>query len=351
MPGAWRGKRILLNFGAVDYMATVWVNGEQAAVHRGGHTPFGAAITDWLKPSGNVITVRVEDPSTDRTIPRGKRSWHEQSESIFYTSTTGIWQPVWIEAAEPTRLATLRMTPDIDRGQVTVQATAVGAVPNLRLRVTLTLREQAVAQSESTCGTRGCTTVLTLERQELWSPEHPTLYDATVELRSGEAVRDKVNSYVGLRKIGVHAGRVYLNNAPYFLRMVLDQGYWPESLLTPPSEEAIQYDIKMTKSFGFNGARKHQKVEDPRWLYWADKLGLLVWGEMANAYFYTPDYVSRFVGEWPEAIARDYNHPSIIAWVPVNESWGVPGVLTLGDSRITSRAFTASRGRWTRPGS
>ena len=115
--------------------------------------------------------------------------------------------------------------------------------------------------------------------------------------------------------------------------MVLDQGYWPESLLTPPSEEAIQYDIKMTKAFGFNGARKHQKVEDPRWLYWADKLGLLVWGEMANAYFYTPDYVSRFVGEWQEAVARDYNHPSIIAWVPVNESWGVPGVLTIGEQQ------------------
>src|SRR5262245_27826697 len=249
VPGAWRGKRVILNFGAVDYAATVWGNGEQAVTHRGGNTPFNADITDWLKGSGSVVTVRVEDPSTDRTIPRRKQYWHEKSESIFYTSTTGIWQPVWIEAVESTRIATLRVTPDIDRGQVTVQATAAGAVPNLRLRVTLTLREQQVAQSESSCGSRGCTTVLTLERPELWSPEHPTLYDATVELLSGTAVRDKVTSYVGLRKISVHGGRVYLNNAPYFLRMVLDQGYWPESLLTPPSEDAIQYDIKMTKAF------------------------------------------------------------------------------------------------------
>ena len=333
VPQAWQRKRVLLNFGAVDYLATVWVNGEQAASHRGGHTPFSADITDWLKPSGNVVTVRAEDPSTDRTIPRGKQYWREQSESIFYTRTTGIWQPVWIEAADPTRISTLRMTPDIDRAQVTVQATATGAAGDLRLRVTLKLRDQTVTQSESSCGSRGCTMVLTLERQELWSPERPTLYDATVELLSASVVRDTVTSYVGLRKVSVHDGRVYLNNAPYFLRMVLDQGYWPESLLTPPSEDAIQYDIKMTKAFGFNGARKHQKVEDPRWLYWADRLGLLVWGEMANAYFYTPEYVSRFVNEWQEAIARDYNHPSIIAWVPINESWGVPDVLTIAEQQ------------------
>lgn len=328
VPAAWQGRRVLLNFGAVDYQATVWVNGEQAASHRGGHTPFGADITDWLKPSGNLVTVRVEDPSTDRTIPRGKQYWKEKSESIFYTRTTGIWQPVWIEAAQPTRISTLRMTSDIDRAQVTVQATAVTPSDHLRLRVTLKLRDQAVTQAESACGSRGCTTVLSLDRQELWSPERPTLYDATVELLSGTEVRDTVTSYVGLRKVSVHDGRVYLNNRPYYLRLVLDQGYWPESLLTPPSDDAIQYDIKTTKAVGFNGARKHQKVEDPRWLYWADKLGLLVWGEMPNAYFYSPEYVSRFVGEWQEAVARDYNHPSIIAWVPINESWGVPDILT-----------------------
>jgi beta-galactosidase/beta-glucuronidase len=203
-----------------------------------------------------------------------------------------------------------------------------GAGANLRLRVTLKFGELVAAQAESACGERGCTTLVSLERQELWSPERPNLYDATVELLEGTAVRDTVSSYVGLRKVSVRERRVYLNNAPYYLRFVLDQGYWPESLLTPPSDEAMQYDIKMTRAMGFNGARKHQKVEDPRWLYWADKLGLLVWGEMANAYFYSPEYVSRFVGEWQEAVARDYNHPSIIAWVPINESWGVPNVLT-----------------------
>jgi beta-galactosidase/beta-glucuronidase len=330
VPAAWQGRRVLLNFGAVDYVATVWVNGEQVAAHRGGHTPFGADITDWLKPTDNVnvVTVRVEDPSTDRTIPRGKQYWKETSESIFYTRTTGIWQPVWIEAVQPARITALRMTPDVDRAQVLVQAVTRTAAAEARLRVSLTLRGDPVAQSESACGARGCATVLSLDRRELWSPERPTLYDATIELLIGSQVRDVVTSYVGLRKVGVHDGRVYLNNAPYYLRLVLDQGYWPESLLTPPSDEAIQYDIKMTKAMGFNGARKHQKVEDPRWLYWADRMGLLVWGEMANAYFYSPEYVSRFVSEWQEAVARDYNHPSIVAWVPINESWGVPDILT-----------------------
>ncbi|HEX2342075.1 MAG TPA: glycoside hydrolase family 2 TIM barrel-domain containing protein [Vicinamibacterales bacterium] len=328
VPAAWQGRRVLLNFGAVDYVATVWVNGEQVAKHRGGHTPFSADVTDWLKPSDNVVTVRVEDPSTDRTIPRGKQYWKETSESIFYTRTTGIWQPVWVEAVQPARITALRMTPDIDRAQVLIQAASASGTADQRLRVSLELRGEPVARSESACGARGCTTVVSLERQELWSPERPTLYDATIELVTGSQVRDVVKSYVGLRKVAVHDGRVYLNNAPYYLRLVLDQGYWPESLLTPPSDEAIQYDIKMTKAMGFNGARKHQKVEDPRWLYWADRMGLLVWGEMANAYFYSAEYVSRFVSEWQEAVARDYNHPSIIAWVPINESWGVPDILT-----------------------
>jgi beta-galactosidase/beta-glucuronidase len=135
-------------------------------------------------------------------------------------------------------------------------------------------------------------------------------------------VLDAVQSYFGQRKVSTHQGKVYLNNAPYYLKLVLDQGYWPDGILTPPTDEAIQYDVKMTKAFGFNGARKHQKVEDPRWLYWCDRLGLLVWGEMANAHAYSDEYVSRFLDEWQQIIARDYNHPSIITWVPINESWG-----------------------------
>ena len=248
-----------------------------------------------------------------------------------------MWQPVWIEAAGATRIGRLRITPDLDKSQARIEADLVPAVqqtpgtgeaPALRLRVTATLEgaEQA-AQEVSIRGTRAAA-VLTLNDQRVWRPDRPALYDLTLEIVSGGTVVDRVQSYFGQRKVSLHDGKVYLNNEPFYLRLVLDQGYWPESILTPPTDDAIQYDIKMTKAFGLNGARKHQKAEDPRFLYWADKMGLVVWGEMANAYAYSHEYVSRFSAEWEELIARDYNHPSIIAWVPINESWGAPQILT-----------------------
>ncbi len=171
---------------------------------------------------------------------------------------------------------------------------------------------------------------LHLNNQETWSPERPNLYDLRVELVGANgSVIDRVDSYFGQRKIAVQGDKIFLNNNPYYQKLVLDQGYWQDSTITPPTDEAIKYDIEMAKRFGFNGARKHQKVEDPRWLYWCDKLGFLVWGEMANAFdIYTDDYVARFTDEWQQVIARDYNHPSIIAWTPINESWGAFRIAT-----------------------
>jgi hypothetical protein len=228
----------------------------------------------------------------------------------------------------PVHVADFRVTPDVDRSQVTVEGLLSRPAPDLRWRVTARFDGEVTAQTETAVANTRPTAVLNLPGQRLWSPERPNLYDLTLELLSGGQVVDRMESYFGQRKVAVQGDRVYLNNAPYYLRMVLDQGYWPESTLTPPSEEAIQLDIKLTKALGFNGARKHQKVEDPRWLYWADRMGLLVWGEMANAYEYSEEYVDRFVEEWQEAVARDYNRPSVVAWVPVNESWGVDKVLT-----------------------
>jgi beta-galactosidase/beta-glucuronidase len=328
VPAGWSGRRVLLHFGAVDYEARVWVNGHLAGTHEGGHTPFHFDVTPWLAAQGpNVVTVRVWDPGTDRAIPRGKQYWREKSESIFYTRTTGLWQPVWIEAAPATRVVRLRVTPDVDRAQVRVDAVLNQPGRGLRLRVTSRFEQDVQEASASIADARPGVMVL-LREQRLWSPERPNLYDLTVELvDQGGQVVDRVTSYFGQRKVHVQHDRLYLNNAPYYLRLVLDQGYWPESVLTPPSEEAILYDIKMTKAFGFNGARKHQKVEDPRWLYHADRLGLIVWGEMANAYDFHDDYVRRFLAEWTEVVARDYNHPSIVTWVPINESWGTPRVL------------------------
>ncbi|HEV8130892.1 MAG TPA: glycoside hydrolase family 2 TIM barrel-domain containing protein [Acidobacteriota bacterium] len=328
VPPHWQGRHLLLHFGAVDYAATVWINGEQAASHRGGHVPFSCDISDRLKAGDNIIMLRAWDPSTDLTIPRGKQYWQPKSQGIFYTRTSGIWQPVWLEAVDAVHVKQLRITPDVDQSQVSVEVFLSRIVPDLKLRVTARLRDVVQAQSEVVCLNDRPATTLNLVNQQVWSPERPTLYDLTIELMAADKVLDKVDSYFGQRKVSVHAGKVYLNNAPYYLRLVLDQGYWPESTLTPPTDEAIQSDIKMAKAFGLNGARKHQKVEDPRWLYWCDKLGFLVWGEMANAHAFSAEYVSRFTDEWQQVIARDYNHPSIIVWVPINESWGVPRVLT-----------------------
>jgi beta-galactosidase/beta-glucuronidase len=334
VPEAWSSRRVLLHFGAVDYEAIVWVNGDWVGNHTGGHAPFSLDITDLLKPTENVIVVRAWDPSTDRSLPRGKQYWELRSQGIWYTRTSGIWQTVWLEAVNPVHVARLRTTPDVDQSQVSVEATLSKLAPDLKLRAIAMLRTGEAsrplvqAQSEVLCRHTKPTVILKLDGQQLWSPEKPTLYELVVELISGEKVIDRVESYFGQRKVSTYAGKVYLNNAPYYLRLVLDQGYWPESLLTPPTDEAIQYDIRMAKAFGFNGARKHQKVEDPRWLYWCDRLGFLVWGEMANAQVYNDDYIRRFLDEWQQVIARDYNHPCIITWVPINESWGVPSVLT-----------------------
>jgi beta-galactosidase/beta-glucuronidase len=330
VPEAWKGRRVLLNFGAVDYEATVWVNGREAGRHRGGHVGFALDVTDLLTPADNVVVVRVVDPGTDRTIPRGKQYWREKSESIFYTRTTGLWQPAWIEAAGAVRVARLRVTPDVERSEARVSVDLVRPSGTASAKVTVAVSREGkeVARVSTTVAGPKADAVVHIPEQRLWSPENPHLYDLAIEVEANGAVTDRLSSYFGQRSIEARDGKVLLNGHPYFMRLVLDQGYWPESLLTPPSDEAIQYDIKMTKAFGLNGARKHQKAEDPRWLYWADRMGLLVWGEMANAYDYSQEYVERFTAEWLELVARDYNHPSIVAWVPINESWGVPQILT-----------------------
>jgi beta-galactosidase/beta-glucuronidase len=337
-------ERLLLNFGAVDYRATVWVNGMQVASHEGGHTPFSADVTDALagEVGVNVLIVRAEDPSRDVTIPRGKQYWKEESEGIFYTRTTGIWQTVWLELVNRRRIAGLRLTPDVDAASIGLDVEIEGVERGMSLRVGIAFRGAPVLEDTMGLWSSRVERSLPLLRRgaapetahlsawpsvALWSPEEPNLYDLELELLDGNgAVVDTVESYFGMRKIESRDGRVLLNGRPLYQRLVLDQGYFPEGILTAPTDDALRRDVELAREMGFNGARKHQKVEDPRWLYWADSLGLLVWGEMANAYQYSPDYVGRMTTEWQEALARDYNHPSIVAWVPMNESWGVPNL-------------------------
>lgn len=332
LPVEWKSKRILLHFGAVDYSASVWVNGRWAVSHEGGHTPFEADITDLLANGENTIVVRVEDFSRDVTLPRGKQYWKQDSASIFYTRTTGIWQTVWLEPMDEARLNSVKFTSDIDRNDIQIRMfySTEAARRKVRARITISFAGEIVAEDEFTV--RQPEEVRTIGLHDFndhglgrwWTPEKPNLYDITFELLDGEEVADTVTSYFGMRKVTVENGQLHLNNRPYFLRLVLDQGYFPEGILTAPSNEALLRDIELTQEMGFNGVRKHQKTEDPRFLYWCDRKGLLVWGEAANAYNYSEEYVRKFTKEWQEIIDRDYNHPSIIVWVPLNESWGIP---------------------------
>ena len=339
-------ERVLVHFGAVDYRATVWVNGVQVAEHEGGHTPFSADVTHTLGDGENVIVVRAQDPSRDVTIPRGKQYWKEESEGIFYTRTTGIWQTVWLEPVNRSRLASLKLTPDVDAASVDAEIEIEGFEPGMKLRAVVDLDGQRILDDTISARStivdrrlpllaRGAApdTSHIVERPglALWSPENPRLYDLKIELLDADGrLLDTVESYFGMRKIEIRDGKVYLNNRPYYQRLVLDQGYFPEGILTAPTDDDLRRDVELAKEMGFNGARKHQKVEDPRWLYWADTLGFLVWGEMANAYAllrWTMS-VAHHDQEWQEAVHRDYNHPSIVAWVPMNESWGVPDLAT-----------------------
>lgn len=335
LPEAFQNKRILLHFGAVDYEASVWVNGVLVAKHEGGHTPFHTDITDALQAGTNKLVVKAVDYSKDVTLPRGKQYWHTDSASIFYTRTTGIWQTVWMEAVSADGyLDKVKITPDIDEKQVEFQFFIQGSDSNAKQQLKVEISFNGELVSEDTYGMRSSSGARKIRLNDFndhglgawWTPEHPNLYDVTFTLLVDNKAVDVVTSYFGMRKVSIEDGKLCLNNRPYFLKMVLDQGYFPDGNLTPPSDEAIKQDVELTKAMGFNGARKHQKLEDPRFLYWCDKLGLVVWSEAANAYEYTEKYVSRFTNEWIASIQRDYNHPSIIAWVPLNESWGVPNI-------------------------
>jgi beta-galactosidase/beta-glucuronidase len=330
-PGAGR---VMLHFGAVDYQAEVWVNGQLAVVHEGGHTPFSADVTDLLREGApQLLTVRVRDDPLDLTQPRGKQDWQLEPHSIWYPRTTGIWQTVWLERVPPTRIAELRWTPFVDGFAIDVEATIAGIdLDGVTMEVTLTCGQRCLARDTYAVVNQELTRRIVLSdpgiddfRNELlWSPERPTLLDARIRLLRGDAVLDDVRSYTALRSVDILRDRFMLNGRPYLLRLVLDQGYWPQTLLAAPGDEALRRDVELAKAMGFNGVRKHQKIEDPRYLYWADRLGLLVWEEMPSAYRFTRTAINRVVSEWREAIARDYSHPCIIVWVPFNESWGVP---------------------------
>lgn len=335
VPNEWRGKEILLHFGAVDYRCRVFVNRQFVGEHVGGQTSFSWDIAANLNWQEEQIRVEVWDPLADETIPRGKQYWKEKSEFIWYTPSTGIWQSVWLEPVDKTCFRRICFTPDIDEGTVTVDYTLAeeSRLP-CRAEFHIALDGQTVYQGSMLCESlRNTITVDVFQKKALagafhftgnyWSPENPVLYQVTASLAVESETLDTVSTYFGMRKIHIENGRLYLNNQPYYQKLVLDQGYWKDSLVTAPCDEAYVKDIEMAKAMGFNGCRKHEKVEDPRFLYWADKLGFLVWEAMSSFWFYTEEGVRDFVREWLDVIHRDYNHPSIVVWGMLNESWGV----------------------------
>jgi beta-galactosidase/beta-glucuronidase len=328
--------RLLLHFGAVDYRARVWVNNQFVGEHEGGHTPFCFDITPMVDDSGKTkVTVWAHDDPQDLAKPRGKQDWQLEAHSIWYPRTSGIWQTVWLERVKSTYIERIRWTPHMERWEIGFEAFIKGELQNdIQIKVKLTVGDTLLANDtyEVINGEIHRRIALSdpgiddYRNTLLWSPETPTLINADIELWYKGELLDEVKSYTAMRSVSIHRDRFMLNGRPYYLRLVLDQGYWEESLMTAPSDSAFRRDIDLVKSMGFNGVRKHQKIEDPRFLYWADVLGLLVWEEMPSAYRFTPKAVQRLTKEWTEVIERDVSHPCIVAWVPFNESWGVPNL-------------------------
>jgi len=366
IPAEFQGKRIFLHFGAVDYSCIVYINGEYVGSHEGGFTSFSLEMSDFLEEE-NIIVLRVEDPSEDIEIPRGKQYWREKIESIFYKRVSGIWQPVWLEFLSPDFfLKNIKIIPDIDKSVVIseFEIDGIGTV-NLQLNVEILFDDNQILNEDLSLdfigkiGYKRERRILkekveifykshyqdnpnrfklkfNIPKQKLylWDVDTPNLYDLHIKIydKQTNEVYDNVKSYFGMRKISISDSitentnrQILLNNKPIYQKLFLVQGYWEDGLYTAPSDDDIKKDIQYVKDFGFNGLRTHQKTFDPRFLYWCDRMGVLVWGEIGNAYRFSEKSQLNLINEFVSVIQRDFNHPSIIAWVPLNEGWGIAG--------------------------
>ena len=325
IPAAWEGKNILLNFGAVDYDATIYINGRKAGRHCGTGSSFSLDITNYVKAGGSAnLVVQVKDDLRGGRQPGGKQSISLKSAGCNYTRVTGIWQTVWMEAVSPMALKQVFATPDIDQQQLVVRPEFYEEGNGNTLTVQVFDAGKLVSSKQAPA-TNNTVVVLPVKKPKLWTPETPNLYDVTYTVRDAKGnVLDEVKSYAGMRKIHLAGGYFYLNNKPYFQRLVLDQGYYPDGIWTAPSDEALRHDIEMSKAVGFNGARLHQKVFEERYFYWADKLGYITWAEQASWGLDVNNElaVRNFLTEWADEVVRDRNHPSIVTWTPLNETWG-----------------------------
>ncbi|HBI72400.1 MAG TPA: glycoside hydrolase family 2 [Lachnospiraceae bacterium] len=341
--------KLLLHFEGSDFMTKVWVNGKLAGSHRGGYSRFSFDISTIVSDGENDVVVKVED-SCDASQPRGKQRWKKENFGCWYVQTTGIWKTVWMEYVPKVRLDRVKITPLLDEQAVElefdVQADHYGE--ELSVEAVITFEGSFVNKGVFAIPSKRVITKLKVavaEKQDLhdiqtWSPEKPNLYDLELRVIYRDKVCDEVGSYFGMREIRIDKNNILLNGRPLYQRLILDQGYWKDSHLTPPSEEALIEDIDKIQRLGFNGLRKHQKIEDERFLYWCDVKGMLVWSEAPAAYEFTDDAIEEFTREWMEIVRQNYNHPCIITWTPINESWGVPNVETdISQQRFTEAIY------------
>ena len=340
------GKRSLLHFEGADFQTEVWVNGKAAGKHTGAYSRFSFDVTALLQEGENSLVVRCQD-SMSVEIPRGKQRWMRENYACWYVQTTGIWKTVWMEEVPEIYIGEVKLTPEIASGELQIEAKIVDEGSDEREekpRELLLLSEaffdgKKIGSVETAIHLGRASQRLSVLREDLfewglhlWTPESPALYDLKLTLMEQtsdeKSTLDEVLSYFGMREIRIDHGNILLNNVPLYQRLILDQGYFEESGLTPPSVEALVLDIDRVKEMGFNGVRKHMKVEDERFLYLADVKGLLVWSEMAAHYRFSDAAVQEYTKEWMEVLRQNYNHPSIITWTPFNESWGIPQVET-----------------------
>ena len=327
VPQDWAGKKIILHFGAVDYIASVYIDGKIAGRHWGGSSSFSIDITRMVVPGQeHNLVVRVEDDERSGQYAKGKQCGRFASFGCEYTRTTGIWQTVWMEPVSKNGLKDVYIVPDLDQSRFVVEPSYYGLAAGQQLRVTVKDGGKVVS-SKTVPASAQTSAELPVKKAKTWSPESPFLYDIDLEVLDAEGnVIDKASSYSGMRKIHIVGNRLYLNNEPVYLRFVLDQGFYPDGIWTAPTDEALKHDIELSMAAGFNGARLHQKMFEPRFHYWADRLGYLTWGESASwgANINNPLSARNFLTEWEETVIRDRNHPSIIMWTPFNETWEHP---------------------------
>lgn len=323
----------ILHFEGSDFITKIWINGNYVGMNVGGYHRFSFDITNYLVEGNNNFTIKIED-SLSKSQPRGKQRYKKESWKCWYIQTTGIWKTIWLENVSKNHIVSSKITPDFDNKNINIELLTNIDNNKFEIETEISFDNEIINSTKIPIEDNIFNYTIDIcnknKNHEIkyWQPEHPYLYDITYKLYCNGNIIDEVYSYFGIRKISIDKNKILLNNKELYLKMILDQGYWADSHLTPPNEEAIIKDIELVKKYGFNGIRKHQKIEDERFLYYCDIYGILVWNEMANFYEFTDKSIEYFMDEWIKVVKQNYNHPSIITWVPINESWGVPNIST-----------------------